>query len=302
MKLKGVVPAIGTPLADGDTVDEAGLRRLTRYLLHSRVHGILANGSMGGFAFLTDEEQIRAISIIVSEVKGTVPVVATLGETGTIRAVRKAKQIAREGVNALCVLPPYYFLTSQEHLISYFSEIAAAVDLPVMLYDNPTLTKVLIKPATVAELRRRIPNLVGIKVSNQDCNNLQEVLHLVGGDPSFSVLTGSESLFLVSLRMGADGGIGGLYTICPHQAVALYEAFSSGENRRAQEMQRELINVWQIFRYGNIWGGFDEALRYLEICHRATGGPYVTTLTEEDAASVRTILDQYVRPYLSPRV
>jgi len=67
-KVKGVVPPIGTPLTDGDRVDEPGLRRLTRYLVDAGVDAILANGTMGGFAFLTDEQQLRAISTVVDEV------------------------------------------------------------------------------------------------------------------------------------------------------------------------------------------------------------------------------------------
>lgn len=70
----GVVPPIATPVTDHDHVDDAALRRLVRYLIKAGVHGILANGTMGGFAFLTDEEQIRAISIVVEEVNGIIPV------------------------------------------------------------------------------------------------------------------------------------------------------------------------------------------------------------------------------------
>src|SRR5713226_116234 len=95
-KLTGVVPPIGTPVTNQDRVDEAGLRRLSRYLLDAGVNGILANGTMGGFAFLTDEEQIRAISCVVSEVNGAVPVMGGIGETSTSRAVRKAKAIRSE--------------------------------------------------------------------------------------------------------------------------------------------------------------------------------------------------------------
>src|SRR6185437_1779593 len=122
-KLSGVVPPIGTPVTDDDRVDEAGLRRLTRYLLEGGVRGILANGTMGGFAFLTDEEQIRAISIVVSEVNGAVPVMGGIGETSTSRAIRKAREVAREGVDHLTVLPPFYFFASQENLYSFFSDV-----------------------------------------------------------------------------------------------------------------------------------------------------------------------------------
>jgi len=296
MKLKGVVTPIATPLTSAEQIDEAGLRRLVRHLLSSGIRAILANGSMGGFAWLTDEDQIRAISIVVSEVNGAIPVIGGMGETGTRRAVEMAKRIAREGVDCLSALPPFYFLATQEHLVAYFSEIAAAVDLPVFLYDNPVLTKCNILPETVARLRQLVPTVVGIKESNQDSINLQELLHLMKGDPDFSVLTGSEFLILTHLQMGCDGCVGGLHNLCPHIAVGLYSAFQTGDLARARQLQRDLIEAWQVFRYGSIWGGFDEALRYLGICERATAAPYVTPLTEEESVKVRAIVDRYMRP------
>jgi 4-hydroxy-tetrahydrodipicolinate synthase len=297
-RLRGVVPPIGTPLTDGDRVDEGGLRRLTQYLLQAGVSAILANGTMGGFAFLTDDEQLRAVSIIVDEVNGTVPVLGGVGETSTSRAVRKAKQIRECGVTYLSVLPPYYFYATQPHLIAFFSEIASAVDLPIFLYDNPVMTKNPIHPETVAELRRRIPKIVGIKESNQDCVNLQTLLELTGGDEEFSILTGSEFLIVVALQMGCSGFVGGLHNLCPHLAVALYKAFREGKLEVAKERQRDLIQAWQIFQYGSIWGAFDEALRYLKIAERATGAPYISKLTPAESDKVHQILDRSVIPYL----
>src|SRR5581483_3164694 len=168
MKLFGVVPPVATPLQDDDRVDEQDLRRIDRYLLSAGVNAIFANGSMGGFAFLTDKEQLRSIEITVSEVAGAVPVLGGVGETSTSRAVGMARQVARLGVDYISILPPFYFLAKQEHLIAYFCEVAAAVETPIFLYDNPVLTKNPIQPETVAELRRRIPHLVGIKISNPD--------------------------------------------------------------------------------------------------------------------------------------
>lgn len=296
-KLSGVVPPIGTPVTDKDRVDEKGLRRLTRYLVDAGVDGILANGTMGGFAFLNDEEQIRAISVVVSEVNGAIPVMGGIGETSTSRATRKAKQIAREGVTHLTVLAPFYFFATQDILYAYFSEVALAVDLPIYLYDNPVMTKNTISPETVARLRQDIPHIVGIKESNQDCINLQKLIELNKGD-NFSILTGSEFLIVVGLQMGCDGFIGGLHNICPHMAVALYRAYCRGDLNAALSLQRELAATWELFRYGNIWGAFDEALRYLGIAERATGAPYVSKLSPEDTAKVHAILDRYVKPYL----
>jgi 4-hydroxy-tetrahydrodipicolinate synthase len=299
MKLRGVIPPIGTPLTGRDAVDVAGLRRLNRYLLAAGVDAIFANGSMGGFAFLTDDEQIRSIAATVAEVNRAVPVIGGLGETSTSRAVRMARRIVAEGVDYLSVLPPFYFLATQEHLIAFFSEVAAAADIPILLYDNPALTKNPIQPATIAKLQQDIPHLAGIKISNPDYANLQTVLHLTRHDPNFSVVTGHEFLILAGLQMGCDGCVGGVQNLCPHIAVALYRAFLEGDIPRAAKLQQDLISTWNLFRYGAIWGAFDEALRQLGICERATGAPYVTAMSEEDKQAVRSIVDQYIRPYLA---
>lgn len=297
MSLRGVVPPIGTPVKDGDLVDERSLRKLTRYLVDAGVHGILANGTMGGFAFLTDEEQVRAVSVVVSEVNGSIPVMGGIGETSTSRAVRKARQIAAEGVTHLSLLPPYYFFANQENLYGYYCEVAAAVDLPLFIYDNPVMTKNHVHPETVARLRENVPNIIGIKESNQDCLNLQKLIEL-NKTNGFSILTGSEFLIVVGLQMGCDGFIGGLHNICPHIAVELFRAYEQGDLERARSLQRELSATWEIFKYGNIWGAFDEALRYLGLANTATGAPYRARISAEDAAKVRQIIDRYVKPYL----
>lgn len=296
-KIFGVVPPIGTPVTENDCVDEPGLRRLTRYLVDAGVNGILANGTMGGFAFLTDKEQIKAISVVVSEVNAAVPVMGGIGETSTSRAIQKAKDIAREGVTHLTILAPYYFFATQENLYSYFSEVASAVDLPVFLYNNPVMTKNNINPETVARLRNHVPNIIGIKESNQDCINLQKLIDLNQSD-DFAILTGSEFLIVVGLQMGCTGFVGGLHNICPHMAVALYQAYSRGDLKLARRLQRDLIAAWELFNYGNIWGAFDEALRHLGIAERATGAPYRSKLKEQDAIVVHGIVDRYVKPYL----
>jgi 4-hydroxy-tetrahydrodipicolinate synthase len=296
MALCGVIPAAGTPLAGDDSVDPDGLRRLVAHLLEAGVHGLFANGSMGGFAFLTGEEQIRSVATAVEAVRGRVPVIAGVGETATRRALSLARRLAAEGADYLALLPPFFFLARQEHLIDYFGELAAAVSVPVLLYDNPVLTKNGIQAETVAELCRRLPRLAGIKVSDSDCVKLQAIVELTRPYAGFSVLTGSEHLTLVALQMGCHGSVGGLYNICPHLAVELWDAWQAGDLETARQRQRDLIAVWQIFRYGAIWGAFDEALRYLGLCERATGRPYVTRLNDAERAAVHAILERYVRP------
>src|ERR1700722_4220662 len=252
MRLHGVMPPLGTPLTDGDRVDEAGLRRLVRYLVDAGVHAIFANGSMGGFAFLTGDEQVRSIGITGDEVKGRVPVGGGLGETSTSRAVPLARRIAATGVDAISMLPPFYFEATQQHLLDYFSAIAAATDTPLLLYDNPALTKCHIHPETIARLQGAIPHLIGIKISNPDQANLQAVIQATRSDGDFVVFTGHEFLIVTGLQLGCAGFVGGLHNLCPHMAVALYNAFRANDLARARKLQQDLIATWQIFRFGEV--------------------------------------------------
>ena len=254
---------------------------------------------MGGFAFLRDEEQLRSIATTVETVNGRIPVIGGLGDTSTSRAVSRAKEIQRLGVDAISILPPFYFYATQQHLIKYFSDIAAAVSVPIYLYDNPVLTKNNIHPETIAELRSQIPHLHGVKVSNQDCANLQTLIDLMRGDSEFSILTGSEFLIVVGLQMGCAGCVGGLHNICPQIAVDLYKAYQAGDLALARQKQQDLVAAWQIFRYGSIWGAFDEALRWLGICERATGEPYTTVVTEAERIAIAEILAKHVRPSMA---
>lgn len=295
-KLFGVIPPVGTPLTPEGKVDVPSLRRLTRYMLDAGCHGLFANGSMSGFAFLTDTEQLRAIETVVDVAEGKIPVMAGLGEMSTVRATQRAKEISSLGVSHLTLLSPIFYLAQQEHLLRYFSDIAAATDLPVILYDNPVLTKNPIHPETIAELRCKVPNFVGVKESNQDCINLQHLLDLMKDDQSFSILTGSESLIVVGLQMGVDGCVGGIHNICPQVAVNLYNAFVRGDIAAALQYQRILTEICAIFKYGNVWGGYEEALRYLGICERAAGEPYVTALTNTEKQEVRAILSRHLVP------
>jgi len=85
-------------------------------------------------------------------------------------------------------------------------------------------------------------------------------------------------------------------------AVALWDAFRRGDIAAAKRLQQDLIATWEMFRLGNIWGAFDEALRYLGLADRATGSPYVSKLSGNEKAKVRSIIDQYVKPYLCTAV
>ncbi len=286
----GVLAALGTPMTASGEIDEPGLRRLTRRILDSGMQGVLVNGSMGGFVWLSDEQQAQAVSIVVSEVSGGALVLAGVGETGTQRALRKVQTFGGMGVDAVVVLPPFFLTPDPIGIRDFFSVLAAETAVPLLIYDNPGRVHCSVTPDILIELHQQYPAVVGVKESNQDCGNLQAVLEAAAPHEQFSVLTGSETLMLVGLQMGCHGSIGGLHNLCPGLAVECYRAFREGRLEAAREAQRRMNHIAQVFQYGAIWGGFDEALRYLGVCEQASAQPYRRELSDVERAQVRRIL------------
>jgi len=290
MKLKGIVPPIGTPLTHDERVDETGLRTLVRYLLNAGVHGIFANGTMGIFALLTDSEQMRVVEIVVDEVDRKVPVIAGVSDTGTKRVIEKAKSMQRIGVDYLTTLPSFYYALTRESATRFYRDVAQAVQKPLLIYNNPILTKVNIGLDAVVELSRET-NVVGIKETGQDCNRWIQLIEAFRARDDFSILLGTELLAPIGLMLGADGIIGGSHNVAPKVAVELYQAINRREYESAFELSRRLSRLCKIFDFGEVWGGFEAALQYLGICEKATAKPY-TSIEPEERQRVVAILKE----------
>ncbi len=290
MKLKGMVPPVGTPITEDEKVDEKGLRKLVRHLIDNGVHGVFANGSMGCCALLTDEEQMRAIEIVADEADGRVPVVAGISDTGTKRVIEKAKQAAKFKVDIVTCVLPYYFRLTQEEGKRFFRDVADASPLPLVIYNNPYLTPIDLEVKSLLELSEE-PNIVGLKDSNQDFNRLTGLFEAFRGKEDFTIMLGTELLIPQGLMMGADGAIGGAHNISPKIAVELYEAHLTGDYETAFEKSRVLAKVCEIFQYGNIWGGFEAAMQMLGICEKVVFAPFGPA-TENDREKIRQILEE----------
>ena len=288
MKLKGMVPPIGTPLNADETVDEKGLRKLVNHLIDGGVDGIFVNGSMGCFALLTDAEQIRAIEIVADEVNGRVPVVAGISDTGTKRVIEKTKIIEKFKVDYLTAVVPYFFRLTQQQGKRFFQEVANSAQKPVLIYNNPYLIPLDFEVSTLLDLAEE-PNIVGLKDSNQDQNRLTGLFEAFRGKDNFTIMLGTELLIPQGLMMGADGAIGGAHNIAPRFAAELYQAHLAGDYETSFARSRDLAKICNIFQYGAIWGGFEAALQLLGICEKTVFEPY-SKATAEEKEKVREIL------------
>jgi 4-hydroxy-tetrahydrodipicolinate synthase len=289
-KLSGIVPPIGTPLTPDERVDEKGMRRLVDHLLKHGVNAIFANGGMGAFALLSDQEQARAVEIVIDEVNGRVPVMAGAADTSSKRVIEKAKRMATLGADYISILPPYYFPLTAESVTKFYLDVAEAIPHPIFIYNNPYTTNYRIPLESIFQLGE-VPNIVGLKESDQDCERWQSLTHHFKSDPDFSVLIGTEGLIKVALQMGADGVVSGLHNVAPQLAVDLYREMQSGNLEEAVLLQQKLIHLFGIFTCGGgIWGPFEVALNFLGICEKVTASPYDSPVEQPVREKVEAIL------------
>lgn len=288
MRLKGIVVPIASPVDENERIDEPALRRLTRHLVDHRVHGLLVNGTTGCFAQLEDREQLRSLEVILDEVNGRIPIIANVGETGTVRSRRKAAEMEALGPDYLAFLAPFYYVMSQAELIRFYEKMTEGVRTPVIIYNNPSTTKNDLSVESIAALSEN-PHFAGMKDSAQDFAKWLRVVRATRGK-DFSVMVGTDDLAAAALAAGCDGVVGAVPNICPQIAVRLYEAVLAGDMPLANELQDELSALGEILRI-DFWGGMELALTSLGLCRKITLHPFAPIGDPALRARITEILD-----------
>ncbi len=133
----GVFPYLVSPVGPDGRVIEGELRRLVEHLIAAGVQGLTPLGSTGEFAYLDAAQKRRVVEVVVEQAAGRVPVVAGVAATTTAEAVRQAREWAAIGADGILAIMEAYFPVPEAGVVSYFSAVADAAELPVVLYTNP---------------------------------------------------------------------------------------------------------------------------------------------------------------------
>jgi len=245
-KLRGVVVAIVTPFTEDGKLDEVSLKRITSYLLGKGVHGIMTTGGNGEGPHLLREEKKVVTQIVVETVRGQIPVIAGTAACSTMETILLTKDAAEVGADAAIVTPPFYFILPDNCLYEHYERLAASVDIPVIVYNNPLYTGNNLRPELIAKLAD-IDGIIGLKQSNADLGQLVEVIRLVGD--KISILTGIDSQFYPSLCAGSKGIFSTAACIVPQQMVDLFNAFMKGNHKAASAIHMKLQSLNRFFEY-----------------------------------------------------
>lgn len=238
----GVGVAMITPFDDnGINFDEFG--KMIDYLIERKADSLVVCGTTGEPATMTADERRAAIGFAVKKVAGRVPVIAGCGCNNTAETVKNAREAQSLGADALLVVTPYYNKCTQNGLFLHYSDVAEAVDIPVIVYNVPSRTGVNLLPSTMLRLSA-VRNIAGIKEASGNVEQLQELIRIAGDKTD--IYLGEDSLTYLGMTLGAKGVISVAANVAPllmHEITANSETGDFAAARDAQLKALPLIRA-----------------------------------------------------------
>ncbi len=260
--LEGVIVALLTPVDREGKVDHGALRRLVERLTSRGVTGVSPLGSTGEGYSLGLEQRLAVVDTVARSVPEGMPVIPGVFAHNHEQAVAEIAAYAEHGGTAVLAAPPAYYPLRPAEQEIYFSRLADAAALPLVLYNIPVYTKIQIAPAAAAALAAH-PRIAGLKDSGRDLGygaDLLDAVAAAGAAADFSVLTGTDSMLVSYLLAGARGTICADANVVPELVLAVYEAVRAGKLDDALRGEARLRAVQAAFRTGTPPAAYKAAL------------------------------------------
>ena len=236
----GVATAMVTPFDEDGALDLDAARHLARYLVANGNDSLVVAGTTGESPVLSDDEKLSLWAAVAEAV--TIPVVAGTGTNDTAHSVHLTKEAAKLGVAGVLALCPYYNRPSQAGIEAHLRAIAAATDLPVMVYDIPIRTGRKVATETLLRVARDAPNVLALKDA---AGNPAETARVVAQAPSgFEVYSGDDGLTLPLLAIGAVGVVGVATHWCGVDVAEMLDCWRKGDTDGARRINARLLESW----------------------------------------------------------
>ena len=285
-EFRGVFPYLVSPIDEYGEVKAPVLARLVNDLIDAGVHGLTPLGSTGEFAYLNREQRRRIVEVVVEAARGRVPVVAGVAATTISDALEQVKAYDALGVNGILGILEAYFPVAEDGVVAYFSAIAGATALPLVLYTNPQFQRSDLTLPAIERLAR-VPNIRYLKDASSDTGRLLSIINAVGD--RIRVFSASAHIPACVMLIGGVGWMAGPACVVPRQSVLLYELCRASRWDDAMLLQRKLWRMNRVFAKYNlaacIKGG-------LELQGYDVGAPLApqTPLSDAGRAELKDIL------------
>jgi 4-hydroxy-tetrahydrodipicolinate synthase len=229
-----------TPFDKDGAIDWDGVAKLAQHLVDTGHDGIAVNGTTGEAPTTKSSEKLEIIKVVKSVVGSKVKVLSGAGDNETSYTVEQAKRSQEAGADGILIVTPYYNKPPQAGIEAHFRAVAAATDLPIMMYDIPGRTGVEIESDTIVKLFETVDNIVALKDAKGNIAATSWVIKRCG----IPVYSGDDILNLPFLSVGAVGFV----SVCGHtvgrELKEMLNAWFSGSSERALAIHQQLLPVF----------------------------------------------------------
>ena len=232
---RGAGVALVTPFHADGSVNYEKLAELVEEQIAGGTDAIIACGTTGEAATMSEEEHMDVIRFIIKAVNHRIPVIAGTGSNCTATAIDLSKQAEEAGAEGVLLVTPYYNKATQGGLIQHYEAVAGAISLPCILYNVPSRTGVTIQPETMAYLYQHVENIVGVKDATGNISMITKLMSLV--DENFLLYSGDDDQIVPLLSVGGSGVISVLSNVAPRQTHEICQKWFDGDIKGAREAQ-----------------------------------------------------------------
>jgi 4-hydroxy-tetrahydrodipicolinate synthase len=263
--LKGAGIAMVTPFNQDKSIDYAGLRNLTRFLVEGGVDYLVVMGTTGENVTVNSDEKRAILETVMDENNGKLPIVYGLGGNNTLAITTEMKSMNTDGITAFLSVSPYYNKPTQEGIYRHYEVLSHASALPIILYNVPGRTGSNMTAATTLRLAQNFENIVAVKEAS---GNMEQVMEIINNRPEgFIVISGDDNLTYPMLALGGDGVISVSGQAYPQLFSGMVRNALDGKFVEARKVHYALFAFTQmLFAEGNP-GGIKVALENLSVCN-----------------------------------
>lgn len=286
-KFSGVFPPMITIFTSDFEVDEAATREHIDFLIDKGASGMIPCGSTGEFPTLSPTERRKVIEFTIDQVNGRVPVVAGTSSTATDETIEMSRFAQDAGSDGVLIVPPYYYKLTEDEIYQHYKAVSDAIDIPIMLYNNPWVCGTYVYPPLVARMAKE-GILQYVKETHGDLSYVHESIQKGGKD--LTLFFGRDENSFEALMIGAKGWVSGGANLVIEKEVEIFRLVKEGKIDEAREKYFNILPFFYLTERKGRWIARVKA--GLRMIGREAGDPKspLLPLNEEEKTELRNVM------------
>ncbi|MDR0816778.1 MAG: dihydrodipicolinate synthase family protein [Desulfovibrio sp.] len=249
--IKYITPTL-TALHNDHEIDVDSCLKLYDNLIANEIDGVAIFGSSGEFPHIALSEKKKLVKAAVPYINKRMQCLIGTGGLCASECIELSNYALEQGADGVMAVSPYYFVLSDESIVSFFSKVATEVKGAIYIYNFPDRTGYSIKPETVLQLAQKHHNIVGIKDTIPDVGHTVELIKTVKSSlPDFEVYSGYDNNFAYNVLSGGNGCIAALSNIRPDICSAWVKSVKSKNFESVQRYQQIFDRLMKVYSFSN---------------------------------------------------